>query len=658
MIKNTQDAELPDNNLDASLTKELEKKDKTNFKSLIDQVNAEYTLGWWYIKPKMDEWAVRLKLYNNQRRDKLAVGDPLLFTILQTILASLYNDQLTVEFLARESGDEETAENLNSLASYDFDEMEKSMLDYEWDWDSCFFGRGLLMNMEFDRKLKCPMPEVIDPMTWLRDPRASSVNGDRRGRGAMKFGGREIRLSKNDMMTAGIYNNYDGLKPDGTDLRSLIDQNTQARALAQGVQDTAKWEKLTGDNADYRMLEWFTHWNGKKVLVTLADNKKRVVRYTELKDDYWPIVDRPLYPISHDWDGVSIPDLIEDKQRARATVQNLALAGIKLGQNQTFLYNTNKIKNRANLVPDFNKHIPVDGDVVNAIMPVDRTQVKQEVNWILETLDQASQRATATPDMQQGASASSRRTATEMNLVSSKVDTRYSLSAKVWGWSEKVFWKQWYKLYKNNFKDDIDEKVIRISGAMGPKWRPLTTENIVAKTDPDVKIESKVISDAQKYNDLQQYRLWVKDVMAIDPQNSNVRFALHKIGMLSGFPKDAIDQVLPPSIDQLNAEAENDKISNGKIALVQVYDDDFVHMEVHNKAADTPQKYAHLQAHKKAMMLKRAKPEFNMANNRPQNPAGGQESPAAMTTPNFTNISNATNPTNATPAIASNVPTA
>jgi len=36
-----------------------------------------------------------------------------------------------VEFMGREEGDEETAENLNSLANYDYDEMEKDQIDYE-----------------------------------------------------------------------------------------------------------------------------------------------------------------------------------------------------------------------------------------------------------------------------------------------------------------------------------------------------------------------------------------------------------------------------------------------------------------------------------------------------------------------------------------------
>ena len=610
----------PTQELDQELEGELKKHDKKDYKGLIDQIEAEYQLAWWYMKPKLDEWALRLKFYNNQKKNKEDVGDPLLFTIHQTVLASLYSDRLGVDFLGREEGDEDTAENLNSLAEFDYDEMEKDIVDYEWDWDASFFGRGLLLTMEFDRKLKCPTPEVIDPMTWLRDPRATSVNGDRKGRGSMKFGGREIRLSKDDMDKAGIYINYDGLKADTSDIRSVVDANVQARADAQGFNDMSKFAKLIGGNADYRLLEWFTYWKGKRILVTLADNRTKVVRYTEIKGDIYPIVDRVFYPISHDWDGVSIPDIVEDKQRARSVLQNLGLAGVKLGLYPRYLYDTNKIKNRKHLDIEFNKHIPVDGNPQNSVITVDTQAVKQEVQWIMELLDTAAQRATATPDIQQGIQSDEKRTATETNLISAKVDTRYSLSAKIFGWSEKRFWKQWYSLYKQNFHEDIDEKVIRIVGAMGAQWRKLTRENIIAHTDPDVKIESRIISDAKKFNELQKYRLFLKDILTTDPQNSNVRFALRKIGRLSGFTKEEVEQVLPPNVDELNAETENDKLNEGNLVDVQIYDDDFIHMEIHNKAADNPQKYAHIEAHKKAMMLKRVNPQFDLDRNRPETP--------------------------------------
>lgn len=596
-------------------------KKSSDYAKLALQVQEEFKIGSRFMQPKVDEWAVRLKLLNNQKRDKTAIGDPLMFTILQTVLASLYGDRLGVTHLGREEGDEETCSNIDALARFDYEEMENDVLDYEWDFDTCFFGRGLKLIMEFDRKAMCPIPEIIDPMTWIRDPRAKSVNGDRKGRGAMRYGGREIRLTKGQMREAGVYFDFEGLKADSATGREQYDRNVTARREAQGFDNSSKTEESTsGDNSEIRLLEWFTNWNGKKVLVTLGDECKKVVRYQALDTSFWPIVDRPLYPVAHDWDGVSIPDLVEDKQRARASLQNMGLQGIKTGLTPTYLYDFNKIKNKADLNLAMNKHVGVDGNPSGAIQLVPRAEVKAEVGWILETLDAAAQKATATPDIQQGATGGTKRTATELNLVSNKVDTRYSLSAKIWGWSEKRFWKYWYKLYKDHFTAGIDEKVIRIRGAMGFKWRKLTRENIIAVNDPDVVVESRVVAEEIKTNNLQKYRLFLKDIMATDPQSANIRLALRKIGEYSGFQKDEVEQILPPTVDELTAEAENEGLDAGEKVPVNVYDDDFMHMQVHNKAADTPAKFAHINAHRKAMMLKRVNPALDLARNRPTDP--------------------------------------
>ncbi len=620
-------SDVKQENAAVSVTADVSKAD---YSDLVKQVQSEYLIAYNYMKPKIDEWSVRLKLYNNQKRDKEAIGDPLLFTSMQTVLASLYSDRLGVDFLGRESGDEETAENLGSLAEYDYDQMSKDIIDYDWDFDTCFFGRGLLLNMGFDRDLMCPMPEVIDPLTWLRDPHAKSVNGDMKGRGAMKYGGREIRMSKNEMRDAGIYFGFDKLKPDTSDQRSLVDAASQSRDGAQGRADANRFSNANTENADIRLLEWFTNYKGKKVLVTLGDGQKTVVRYTEIKTDYWPIVDRVLYPLAHDWDAVSIPDLIEDKQRARAVVQNLGLASIKIALHPTYLYDSNKIKNREGLAVDFNKHIPIEGNPSGAIQPVERQGIKSEVDWILGVLNSAAQQATATPSIQQGIAPAGSPTAAEVQIINSKIDNRFSLSAKIFGWSEKEFWQQWYQLYKQFFAKQIDTKVIRLNGAMGSKWRKLTRENIISKNDPDVRIESRVLSEAKKTNDLQKYRLFLKDVMATDPQSANIRLALRKIGRLSGFSKDEIEQILPPVVDELNAEAENEKLDAGTKVDVQVYDDDFMHMVIHNKAADTPEKLAHINAHRIAMMLKKAKPEMNISNTRPTAPIDAANAPVSF----------------------------
>jgi hypothetical protein len=91
--------------MEATDIEQVDKKEpqKQNFDSLIQQVDSEFTAGINYIRPKWNKWITRLKLYNNQKRDDSAVGSPLLFTTFQTVFASLYDDELTVEFEGKEA---------------------------------------------------------------------------------------------------------------------------------------------------------------------------------------------------------------------------------------------------------------------------------------------------------------------------------------------------------------------------------------------------------------------------------------------------------------------------------------------------------------------------------------------------------------------------
>lgn len=197
---------------------------------IIKQVENEYQLAWRQTRPKIQEGLLRLKLYNNQRRDKTRVGDPMLFTVHQTVLSLLQADRLGVEFGGRIEDDEPTAENLNALAEFDYDEMDMFWLDYEWNWDSLAWGRGLLYFNEFDLQSKTPIAEVWDPLTFIRDPLANSVNGNRLNHGALRFGGREIRLTKQQMQDNPEYFNLDKLKKTGNaNPLSLSFEATQSR---------------------------------------------------------------------------------------------------------------------------------------------------------------------------------------------------------------------------------------------------------------------------------------------------------------------------------------------------------------------------------------------------------------------------------------------
>ena len=597
---------------------------KDTFAGLATQCSTEYQLAWKHQKPKKDEAEVRLKLYNNQRRDKSAVGDTTLFSIQQTVVAALYMDRLNVDFGGREEGDEESADNLTAMAKFDYTEMEKDELDYDWIWDTAFFGRGYVDMSEWERdpekKIYLPLPYVVDPIPFLRDPLATSVNGDRKHRGSARFYGYEMKMTEKDLSDSPhMFSDIDfkAIK-FGSGTQSLLKDAISARDLAQGRQTTEKQEKesMLGANSQYTITKWNTHWKVgdevKKVKVWLANDRSKVVGVEILKKEYWPLVDRSLYPTAHDWDGTSIPDLTEDKQRARAVAQNLGLSAMKADIYPMYIYDSKKIVNRKDLKFNFNKFIPADSKgepLSSALTPLIKSRPNLALlNFIMETLGVSAQKATATPDIQQGIQSEKDRPLGETNLIATKVDTRYSLSARIFGWSEKRFWRQWYQMYKDNFADGIDEKVLRIVGAFGAKWRPLMKKDFVTNIDPDIIIESKVLSRAKQLEERQSLTEYFG--FALQEATSNRRWGLKKLGKLNGLEKDEIDRLFPPTIDERIAEDQNDILNEDTPVKVLPEDDHNVHLEIHSKAKETNATKAHIETHKAALSIKKVNPEF------------------------------------------------
>lgn len=592
-----------------------DKENAKDYSKLIKQIQLEYALAWEQQQDRIQVNLDRLQLYNNQKRDKNLVGDPLLFTVHQTVLASLYNDRLGVSFLGREEGDNETGDNLTSLAEYDYERMKKDVLDYYWDWDASFFGRGIVKLFEFnrDKKFNCPIPELFDPMAFLRDPKAISIEGDIRGRGAMRFGGREIEISRRTISEDKGYFDIKELKA-GEEVNSLIKRASEARDKAAGlenIKDTS--ESDLGDSENINCLDWYTYYEGKKVNVTLANNKSKVIKIVETGDTFG-LVDRPMYPNSHSWDGVSVPDLIEDKQRQRSVVLNLALQGMKSDLYPSYIYDESRIKNKADLIAiKMNKYVGVDGggDIRGAVAPINKAVLNQNMAaWILQTLDASVQRATATPEMQQGAVSDEKRTLGELNLISSKVDTRYSLTAKVFGWSERAFWEQWYRLYKQHLENGIDEKIVRISGSMGNKFRKLTKENLILPIDPDIRIESKTVAENLKLKDRTLLNQFAINVLN-SPNAIGKKYFERKLAKMNGLEADEVNIIYPPTVDELIAQDENEKyLDKNELTQVTPDDNDYEHLQIHSKASETASKAAHIHAHKVQLMLKRTQPEM------------------------------------------------
>jgi len=575
---------------------------ETRYKEVLAQYNSESTIAETFMLPKWELWRKRVKLLNNQKRSTTDIGDPLAFPIFQTILASLHTDKLKTRFVPREEGDNGVASNLNPLYEYDAVIMDKSRLDYQWLYNTLFFGHSLCYMFEFDRKTKTPKPEVINMMTYYRDPNATSVNGDASGRGAMRFGGRPILLTKRELKKAGVYKNID-LIQEGDNINDALSDTSRKVKKAQGFTSTSS-SKLVGENNQLTIMEWLTFLDGKRVVIGVANGGTLLVRFTELKDqEEWGIIEQQIYPDSFSWDGVSVMDLLEDKQRARARILNAALFSVEANSNNMYLYDVTKINSESDLNFAPNKHIGVTGDPSGAVQAIPRQQVANEVKYILDVLSTQAEKATAASEIKQGALAGSGKTATEIATVSEGADTRFSLSSRIIGWSEKAFARYWYKMYKMHFTKGINEKVLRINGLNGALgWRKLGKDNIISEVDPDISVESELVTEAQRLRKLQNFTNSY-EILAADPA-TNKQLLTRKNAELNGWTETEMMHLFPLSADQILQQEENKSINDGKNAPINATDDDMVHLAELQKAVDGPAKYAHERAHIKQIVVK------------------------------------------------------
>lgn len=611
----------------------LKSEQNGQHESILNQIETEYQEAYGAFKGKINKYLTRLKLYNNQRRDEDAVGYPAIFTNHQTILSGLYYDRLQVEFEPREEGDTLVAENMNYLSEFDYEEMWKPWNDYQWDWDAGFYGWGLKWVYEFDRVSKTPIQTVIDPASFIHDPRAKSPNGNRVGSGAMRFGGYEVFMTMREMEGNPEYFNLGKLKKYGRgETNTLSYDSDRARRDAQGIEATS--DGAEGENEHYCILRWLTHIKIgdkiKKCIVETANERNLIIRLTPLDTDEWPLVKRDMFPMSHSWDGVSICDIVEDKQRFSAMLLNVLGKSARADVEPMYLFDKNKVTPQTDFKMGFNKFIPINGPAdQSVVMPLIKAQPGSQAYNILNYLDLTMQTALATPDIRRGVPSKDQRTLGEVQLQSAGVDTRYSLTARLWGISEKTEWGFWYKSYERNFEQGIDEKALRLAGAFGPQWRKLTREKIVAQNPQglDIKIESREVTNQKKR---QMYAILGGYIGAIaqDPE-ADRKYAFRFLGRQIA-TREQVERMLPLTAEELLAKKENEDLNENKPVKVELWHDHAIHRRINAEAKDTEARKKHLEAHEDMEIVKKLFPQLFPQQVQPQGAgeALGAQAPA------------------------------
>lgn len=575
-------------------------------------IYSKYNESFYFLQPRKRRQANQIVLLNNLQRGDENIASTLLLTLFNRIMSNLYDDKMQIKFVPSEELDQKKVASLNILAQNDYREMDKSKLDYDWCWDTLFFGRGYMETLRFDPTRKILQPHVINPLVFGYDP---FFDNPQEWRYYWKWITKSS-VEVNRLIKAKVITSIKDAKeiPSGIDPYLWNYKVIRERAKFVTPQSDDTYE---GDI--HQILEFFGYdKDGDRCVYWLDRDFSKILYYQklDLKDgedvigpgnqvittgSKWPIVVKEAFREPHASVTFSVADLLEDKHRARSVLLNLAFLAAKDKANPLYVYNPDKVKDVTQLFSrQIYQHIPVE-DVDKAIAPLNKdSAMDPSLQAFMHMLNaEASDpvgTGTASPQMRKG-----KETATEAAIQQQLNDLAQSLQSKVMQFGEAEFWSHWYQRYKRYTKAG-DEKIATIVGVKGVTFEKIDLGEIRTKFPPGVLIFSA--KDAE-YKELVERR----DLMQLLPefQQSFTPDGMRNFYKYVFLPKfqsldpQTISVLLPDSIDEIKATEENDQLGENKLAQVSPTDNHEQHLAVHYQATNSWAKWIHIQWHEEAL---------------------------------------------------------
>ena len=556
------------------------------------EIRSKYEESFEFLQARKRRQVSQLVLLNNLNRGDQNISSTLLITLFNRIMSSLYDDKMQVKFLPSQGILQDQLNSYNVLAQSDYMEMGKAKLDYDWTWDSLFFGQGYLETLRFNKKRKIMEPSVINPLAFGYDPYFDEVQDWRYyWKWVTKTKWELEKLIKAKVIT--------GIK-DTTEITSGVDTYLWDYKIKR---DAAK--KGTAMSTDtkagdvFQILEFYGYddkgnktvwWIDKdftkelfKEKLDLQDGEQIVAPNGTIIDtgSKWPIVVKQAFREPHSSIQFSIADLLEDKHRAKSVLLNLAYIAAKDRANPLYLYNPDKVKDVTQL---FNRqiaqHIPVeDVDTSIALLNKDNPMDAGLLNFISILTTEANE-PVGTGTVAQPEARKLSNTATEAAIDQQLNDMAQSLQSKVMQFGESEFWSHWFHRYKKHGKE-LGSKMANIVGVKGVKTEEVKMSDFETDFPPGVLVYS---AKEAEYKELVLRRdliqLYPQLVPTLGPEGMR-NFNKHIF-----FPKflqdpSLIDVMFPETLDELRAQEENDMLKENKYPPVSQTDDHLTHIYMH-----------------------------------------------------------------------------
>ena len=581
--------------------------------SHLKYVHDCYTESFYFLQERKRRQVRQLVLLNNLQRGDQNISSTLLLTLFNRLLSNLYDDKIQIKFLPYQGINQEQLNAYNVLAQSDYLEMGKAKIDYDWIWDTLFFGRGYLETLKFNKRRKIMEPQVINPLVFGYDPYFENVQDWRYyWKWITKSKAELKRLIKNGTIT--------GIK-DPKEIPSGVDEFLWNYKILRDRAKKAIEPPAEAANTDvYQILEFYSLDDEGNKRVQWLDRNFTTVLYEEKLDledlDYgdqkqkgskWPIVVKESMREPHSSVTFSIADLLEDKHRAKSVLLNLAFIAAKDKANPTYLYNPDKVTDITQFFArQIDQHIPVS-DIEGAVAPLNTKEpMSPELMSFITMMQQEANEPLGTGVSLQPQKNKSSNTATEAAITQQLNDMAQSLQSKVMQFGESEFWSHWFHRYAK-YAPELKEKMANIVGVKGTTSQLIDLSLFNTDYPPGVLVLS---AKEAEYKELVLRR----DLMQLYPALINTLDAdgLRNFNKFVFFPKflqdpSLIDIMLPKTIDEINAEGENERLSKDEWVEPLPTDNHNTHIYTHMMVQ--PKTWAvwfHLEGHQRMLAEQKA----------------------------------------------------
>lgn len=615
----------------------------TKVKEIADKYNDSFN----FLQARKKRQANQLKLLVNLQKGDQNIASTLLLTLFNRVMSSLYDDKLQIKFLPSQGINQDQINAYNILAQSDYLEMGKAKLDYDWCWDTLFYGRGYMETLRFNKEQKIMQPHVINPLVFGYDPIVSEPQ-------EWRYYWKWLTKTKWELQKLIESGKITGIKKV-SELPSGVDPYLwEYKQIVDQARDGITPSPDPGGLDVFQILEFFTYNDdGDKCVYWVDKNFSIILMEEELEledgddgESKWPIVVKESYRQPHSSIPFSIADLLDDKHRAKSVLLNLAFIAAKDEANPVYWYNENVTDVTAFMARQINQHISLEAGKTGdeSVGPINKARAMSPelINFIRVLESEAEDPVGAgRPMMPEGGGG--KQTATQAALDQQLNDMSQSLLSKVLQFGEAEFWSHWFHRYAK-YADSLGSKMANIVGVKGVDTKEIELSVFHSDYPPGILVYSAKEAEYKELvlrRDLMQ--LYPALAQTLDPDGIR-NFNKHVF-----FPKflqdpSLIDVMLPKTVDEIKAEEENEQLKKDIMPPIAPTDNHTTHIYTHHMVQ--PKTWAtwfHLMAHEELLAQQKAQEQMMIqveAQGIQQKQLGGKgsvgpekQSPMAMAAP-------------------------